>query len=167
MARHRKKSIAVLGGAVCDATIAGTARLVGKGVAERGGILICGGRTGVMEAACRGAKEAGGLTIGILPGHDKRAANPYVEIPLATGMGEARNCIIVRSADAAIAIDGSYGTLSEISFCLKLGVPIVGLNTWDIDPAIHKAKDAYEAVAKAFLLAARRSTRLVTSKMDL
>jgi len=146
---NRKKIIAVLGGAVCSPATAKLARKVGGEIARHGAVLICGGRTGVMEEACRGAKEAGGLTIGILPGHDRKAANEYVDIVLPTGMGNARNVIIVSSADAAIAINGSYGTLSEIAYCLKLGIPIVGMDTWDMDQAIFKTTNPVEAVDKA------------------
>jgi uncharacterized protein (TIGR00725 family) len=95
-------------------------------------VLICGGLTGVMEEAARGAREEGGLTIGVIPGDDPRQANRYIDIPIVTGMGYARNIIIVRSARAVIAIGGSYGTLSEIAYALNLGVPLIGLGTWDI-----------------------------------
>ncbi|MDZ7260825.1 MAG: TIGR00725 family protein [candidate division KSB1 bacterium] len=151
----RPKIIGVIGGGWCDQEIANLAREVGRGIAERGGFLICGGLGGVMEAACQGAKQAGGTTIGILPGHSKKDANPYVDIVLPTGMSEARNIIIVRSSDAVIAIDGEYGTLSEISFCLKFNVPIVGLKTWDISEQIVKAETPAEAVEKAFQLASK------------
>ncbi len=108
------------------------ARAVGHALAEAGAILICGGRGGVMAAACRGAKSAGGLTIGVLPGDSAAEANPYVDIPIVTGMGEARNIIIVRTAHAVIAVGGEFGTLSEIAFALKLGRPVVGLGTWEL-----------------------------------
>jgi uncharacterized protein (TIGR00725 family) len=96
-------------------------------------VLICGGLGGVMEAACRGAKQTGGTTVGILPGDDRSAANPYVDIVIPTGLGEARNAIVVRSADALIAIGGAYGTLSEIAFALKAGKRVVGLGTWEVE----------------------------------
>jgi len=108
------------------------AEAVGHALAEAGAILICGGRGGVMAAACRGAKSAGGLTIGVLPGDSASEANPYVDIPIVTGMGEARNIIIVRTAHAVIAVGGEFGTLSEIAFALKLGRPVVGLGTWEL-----------------------------------
>ncbi len=149
----RKPVIAVLGGSVCNERTFRIAESVGEGIAARGGILICGGRTGVMEASCRGAKNRGGLTIGVLPGSDKSAGNRYLDVILPTGMGNARNVIIVSAADAAIAIDGSHGTLSEIAFCLKLGIPLVGISTWRIDSAIVEASDPLDAVAKAFDLA--------------
>lgn len=108
------------------------AEAVGHALAEAGAILICGGRGGVMAAACRGAKSAGGLTIGVLPGDSAAEANPYVDIPIVTGMGEARNIIIVRTAHAVIAVGGEFGTLSEIAFALNLGRPVVGLGTWEL-----------------------------------
>ncbi|MDZ7392103.1 MAG: TIGR00725 family protein [candidate division KSB1 bacterium] len=155
----RKPTIAVLGGAVCSHEVGQLAYEVGRLIAQRGGVLICGGRSGVMEEACRGAAEEGGVTVGILPGDDPADANPYVQIALATGLGDARNVVIVKSAHAAIAIDGSYGTLSEIAFCLKLGVPVVGLQTWSIDPQVHQVRTPAEAVEKAFSLAVSRQER--------
>jgi uncharacterized protein (TIGR00725 family) len=127
---HTMKSIAVLGPGTCNEATAAFAREVGRLLAQHGVTLICGGRGGVMEAACRGAKEAGGVTIGILPGESAAEANPFVTIPIVTGLGEARNLIIVRSARAVIAVGGEYGTLSEIAFALKFGVPIIGLRSW-------------------------------------
>jgi uncharacterized protein (TIGR00725 family) len=96
-------------------------------------VLVCGGLGGVMEAACRGAKESGGTTVGILPGTDRSAANPYVDVAVATGLGEARNALVVRAADALVAIGGGYGTLSEVALALKAGKRVVGLGTWDVD----------------------------------
>jgi hypothetical protein len=128
---------------------------VGVEIAKTGAILICGGLGGVMEEACRGAKSQQGLTIGILPTTDKATANPYIDIPIVTGLSEARNIIIVRSANAVIAIEGSYGTLSEIAFCLKLNVPLIGLRTWQLQrqdheiPPIRYVQTAKEAVAIA------------------
>ena len=113
------------------------AEAVGRALAEAGAILICGGRGGVMAAACRGAKSAGGLTIGVLPGDSAAEANPYVDIPIVTGIGEARNIIIVRTAHAVIAVGGEFGTLSEIAFALKLGRPVVGLGTWELSKEGH------------------------------
>ena len=96
-------------------------------------MLVCGGLGGVMEAACRGAKEAGATTVGILPGTDRAAANAFVDVAVPTGMGEARNALVVRAADALVAVGGGYGTLSEIAFALKAGKRVVGLGTWDIE----------------------------------
>jgi len=128
---------------------------VGRRLAEEGAVLICGGMGGVMAAACRGAQSAGGLTIGVLPGFSPADANPYVDIPIVTGMGEARNVIIVRTASAVIAVGGEFGTLSEIAFALKLGRPVVGLGTWELAKAgrpaqaILKAETPEEAVRLA------------------
>jgi len=146
----RKSIIGVIGSSRCSSSVAEVAYIVGKEIARRGAILICGGMGGVMEAACKGAKEGKGMTIGILPGGDKDAANPYVDIPITTGMGEARNVIIVRSSDAVIAIAGKYGTLSELAFALRFGVPVVGIATWNIDIPILRANNPKQAVDMAF-----------------
>ena len=152
--------LAVIGGSVSSPEIYGLAEEVGREVARRGHILICGGLTGVMEAACKGAKSAGGLTIGILPGEDAQAANPYVGIPILTGMGYARNVIVVRSAAAVIAVDGEYGTLSEIAYALGFFLPVVGLKTWvlkrpdgPIEKGIIVAEGPGDAVEKAITAA--------------
>jgi uncharacterized protein (TIGR00725 family) len=106
---------------------------VGRLLARRGAVVVCGGLGGVMEAACRGASRAGGTTVGVLPGLDRGAANPFVSVAVATGLGEARNALVVRAADALIAVGGAYGTLSEIALALKAGKPVIGLGTWEID----------------------------------
>jgi uncharacterized protein (TIGR00725 family) len=124
--------VAVIGSASCTEEVAALAEAVGREVACQGAVLVCGGRGGVMEAACRGAKAEGGITVGILPGTDRREANPYVDIPVVTGLGEARNAIVVRTADAVVAVRGGYGTLSEIGLALKMGRPVVGLGTWEL-----------------------------------
>lgn len=134
-----------------------TAEEVGREIARRNGILVCGGLGGVMEASCRGAKSEGGLTIGIIPGSSKKEANPYVDIPIVTGISEARNIIVVRSSNAIIAIGGSFGTLSEIAFALKLEIPVVGINTWEVSTNIKKATTPKEAVDLAFSLARPRT----------
>jgi len=157
-----KKTIAVIGGGQCTKKEAGLAEEVGKELAKRGAILVCGGLGGVMEAACRGASAEGGTTIGILPGDDSHAANPHVQIPIATGMGYARNIAVVRSAGAVIAVGGSYGTLSEISYALQGGTPVIGLGTWTIsrngkeDNSIILAQSPAEAVDKALKLASKK-----------
>lgn len=136
---------------------------VGGELAARGAVVVCGGLGGVMEAACRGAKAAGGTTVGILPGLDRGAANAYVDVAIPTGMGEGRNALVVRSADALVAVGGEYGTLSEIALALKAGTPVVGIGTWELskagrpDGAIVRAADAREAAARALELAAARS----------
>jgi hypothetical protein len=109
---------------------------VGRLLAERGAVLVCGGLGGTMEAACRGAGQAGGTTVGLLPGTDRAAANPHVDIAIPTGLGEARNAIVVRTADVVIAVGGGYGTLSEIALALKMGRRVVGLGTWEIDGVV-------------------------------
>ena len=121
---------------------------VGRLLAEHGVTLVCGGRGGAMEAACRGAKEADGLTVGILPGPDRSDANPFVDIVLPTGLGEARNALVVGAADVVIAIGGGYGTLSEIALALKAGKRVIGLGTWDIEGVVA-AEDPEAAVAAA------------------
>lgn len=141
--------IGVIGSGSCEEGVRRLAYDVGAGVAQAGHAVICGGLGGVMEAACQGAKEAGGLTIGVLPGDTPDTANPYVEIPIATGLGVARNVIIVRSARVLIAVAGGPGTLSEIGFALQFGVPVVGLKTWEISPVIPQVATAREAVGEA------------------
>jgi len=148
-----QKIIGVIGGSSVDPEIYELARGVGQKIAREGFTLVTGGRTGVMEAASRGAKEAGGLVIGILPGDSSTEANPYVDVPIVTGLGIARNSIIVRTAQVIIAIDGSYGTLSEPAFALQMRKPIIGLRTWDVDETIQKTETADEAIqlARSFL----------------
>jgi uncharacterized protein (TIGR00725 family) len=117
--------IAVVGAGICGDDLMDLALGTGAAVARAGAVLLCGGLGGVMEGAARGAAEAGGLTIGFLPGTDPRAANPFIRVPLATGMGEGRNVLVARTADAVIAIGGEWGTLSEVSLARKVGVPVV------------------------------------------
>jgi uncharacterized protein (TIGR00725 family) len=126
------------------------AEAVGKELAERDAILVCGGLGGVMAAACRGARSAGGLTIGILPGSDRSAANEWVTVAIPTGLGELRNGLVVRSADALIAVGGAYGTLSEIALALKTGVPVIGVGSWDIE-GVQGARTPSEAVDRALI----------------
>ena len=118
-------------------------------LAEKGMSVICGGLSGIMEAACKGAVEAGGVAIGILPGNDPNEANRFVTIPIATGMGIGRNIIIIRSAEACIAIDGHYGTLSEIAYALQLQKSVITLNAWNQIPGTIQASTAKEAVQLA------------------
>ena len=122
----------MVGPDAADGSELAQARAVGEGLGRVGAVLVCGGLGGVMEAACRGAREAGGLTVGLLPGHDRSAANKWVAVALPSGMGELRNGLVVRAADALIAVGGAYGTLSEIALGLKLGRPVVGLDTWEL-----------------------------------
>ncbi len=138
---------------------------VGRELANRGVGLVCGGLSGIMEAACRGAKSAGGTTIGILPGRSSRDANSYVDIPIVTTMGFSRNVIVVHTGDAVIAIGGAFGTLSEIAHALGDGIPVVALNTWPlsrngdgqpVDKAMIQASDPVDAVEKAITAAEAR-----------
>jgi hypothetical protein len=154
-----KKLIAVIGGGQCSNEEAKVAEKVGRELARHGAILVCGGLGGIMEAACRGASAEGGTTIGILPGDKRQAANPYIQIPIVTGIGYARNIMVVKSTQAVIAIGGNYGTLSEIAHALQGGIPIIGLNTWSLarngqqDDSIVLAQNPAEAVSKALTLA--------------
>ena len=131
------------------------AERVGRTLAARGAVVVCGGRGGVMEAACRGAKEGGGTTLGILPGLDRADANPYVDVAVPTGLGEARNALVVRAADALIAVGGEWGTLSEIALAKRADKRVVGLGTWELSRAggpvdgIVAASDPEEAVELA------------------
>lgn len=150
-----KYRIGVIGASRCSEQVAKISEQVGQEIARRGAILVCGGLAGVMEAAAKGAKSQGGTTIGILPGDDPKQANPYIDIPIVTGIGFARNIIVVKTSDVVIAVDGSYGTLSEIAYCLNLGVPLVGLSTWEVDDSIVQAHDPREAVDLAFGLIKR------------
>jgi uncharacterized protein (TIGR00725 family) len=122
---------------------------VGRLLARRGAVVVCGGLGGVMEAACRGARIEHGVAVGILPGPDRRAANPHVSVAVATGLGEARNALVVRAADALIAVGGAYGTLSEIALALKAGKRVIGLGTWEIEGV--KRADGPEAAVDAAL----------------
>lgn len=122
--------IAVIGGGDADPGALIAAEEVGRGLGRAGAVLVCGGLGGVMEAACRGAKAEGGTTVGILPTDERANANDYVDVALATGIGEMRNALVARSVDALIAIDGEFGTLSEIGFALRIGKPVIGLDTW-------------------------------------
>lgn len=138
--------IAVIGGAVCTQEEAALAEEVGRLLAGHGAGVVCGGRGGVMEAACRGAAQVGGLTVGILPGLDASEANPWVQVAIPTGLGEARNALVAGAGEGVIAIGGEYGTLSEIALALKAGKRVVGLGTWDI-PGVHAVGDPAAAVA--------------------
>jgi uncharacterized protein (TIGR00725 family) len=162
--------IAVIGGSSCSAEEAKLAEAVGEQLAQHGATIVCGGLGGVMEAVCRGAMSKGGLTVGILPGEDSNLANPWVSIPVVTGIGEARNVAVVKSAQAVIAIGGGYGTLSEIAYALKSGIPIIGLNTWSLSrngkeiDGIIKLDNAKKAVDKAVALAKKHKAPEIASR---
>jgi len=156
-ARTNRIVIGVMGPAACDPDTAALARGVGRGIAERGAVLLCGGRGGVMEAAAEGAKAAGGLTIGVLPGtsHRESPPNPHIDIALFTGLGEGRNWVNICASDALIAIGGGFGTLSEIALGLKAQKPVVLVGSWRFEiegvvPNVSRASSAIEAVGLAF-----------------
>ena len=155
--------MAVVGAGTAAATTDAAAEAVGRLLAEAGAVVVCGGLGGVMAAACRGAAQAGGLTIGILPGDHRTLANQWVRVVIPTGLGELRNGVVVRAAETLIAVGGEYGTLSEIALALKLGRPVVGLHTWELhrpegqlDQGIVVASDPRDAVDRALGLAAAR-----------
>ncbi len=146
----RRPIIGVIGAGQCPPDISVIAEEVGREIARKGGLLLCGGLGGVMEAASKGAREEGGITIGILPGDNPEDANRYIDIPVVTGFGHARNIIIAKSSDILIAISGSYGTLSEIAFGLILNKSIISIGSWELDERIIRVSNAREAVEKAF-----------------
>ena len=162
MDASRRLQIAVIGAGEPPPEAVPLAEEVGRELARRGAIVVTGGLRGIMEAACRGAKEAGGTTIGILPGTDPRDANPYVDVTICTGIGYARNLAVVRSGRAVIAVSGAYGTLSEIAHALGDGIPVIGLATWTIarsgvvDASIQVADSPADAVDKAIAAAEAR-----------
>ena len=152
--------VSVIGPGSADAEVVAAAEAVGRELARRGAVVVCGGLGGAMEAACRGARAEGGTTIGILPGTDRADANQWVSVAIPTGMGELRNGLVVRAGDAVVAVGGEFGTLSEIGFALKLGRPVVGLTTWElarrgepVTDAIVVADDPAAAAAQAVELA--------------
>jgi hypothetical protein len=143
----RKKVISVIGGHSCTKEVEQIAQKLGKKLAKVVDILACGGLSGTMEAVCKGFKGAGGLTIGITPSYNKNDANSYVDIVIPTGLGLARNVLVVKSADIVVALPGEAGTLSEIAYCLQFGIPVISLKSWDI-PGVIKANTVEEAVRK-------------------
>ncbi len=152
--------VAVVGGSEAPADVCDQAEAVGRQLARLGAVVVCGGLGGVMEAACRGAKAAGGTTLAILPTADRSAANRFVDLAVATGMGEARNALVVRTADALVAVAGEFGTLSEIALALRAGKPVIGLGTWELVrdgrpvDAIVEAVDPEDAARRAVEAAA-------------
>jgi uncharacterized protein (TIGR00725 family) len=162
--------VAVVGASDALAADLAVAEDLGRELAARGAVVVCGGLGGVMEAVCRGARSAGGTTVGILPGDDRRHANPHVSVAVATGLGEGRNLIIIRTADVVIAVGGEFGTLSEIAFALRLGTPVIGIATWELAraggrpvDAIHRVDTAAEAADTA-LTTAQAILRSTTSE---
>jgi len=146
---NKRIRIGVIGGAQPEGQWRQAASKIGELIAARGGVLVCGGLGGVMESAARGAKEAGGFTIGILPGQSAQDANPYIDVAVATGLGYTRNSLVVLNSDVLIAVDGQYGTLSEIAYGLIYGKKVIGLGTWDVAGVIP-ASTPEEAVQLAF-----------------
>ena len=151
----KRNIIGVIGAGDADAATLQIAEEVGRLVARNGFALDCGGLGGVMEATARGAKAEGGITVGILPRAERKEANPYIDIPVATGFGEGRNVVIVRTADLFIAIGGRYGTLSEIALALKMKKPVIGITSWEI-PGVIKAETPRDALEKACGFLARK-----------
>jgi uncharacterized protein (TIGR00725 family) len=147
--------VAVVGSGTATGDLYEKARTVGRLVAERGGTLVCGGLSGVMEGAARGATEAGGMAIGILPDEDRRRQNAYLTYSVATGAGQARNLAVVCSGDVVIAVGGEYGTLSEIGLARKVGRPVVVLEGWDLGEHVTVAPSPLAAVETAFELIGR------------
>ena len=147
--------VAVVGASNASPAEERAAEAVGRGIGESGAILVCGGRGGVMEAACRGAKASGGTTVGLLPGTSRADANPYVDVAIPTGLGELRNGLVVRAADALVAVGGQFGTLSEIALALQAGKTVVGLGAWELSrageriDAVVPAASPADAVARA------------------
>ncbi|QJA05468.1 TIGR00725 family protein [Thermosulfurimonas marina] len=152
MVLRNRRRVAVIGTGIAGKEVYEAAYRVGRLLAERGAIVYTGGLGGVMEAASRGALEAGGLTVGILPGNKVEEANPYVEIPIVTDMGHARNVILIRSVEGVIAVSGGYGTLSEIALALKMWKPVFGLRTWPGIEGVTYVETPEEAVEKLFRL---------------
>ncbi len=154
--------VAVVGGGAASADACRAAEVVGRELGRNGAVVICGGLGGVMEAACRGAKAEGGTTVGILPGTDRADANPAVDVAVTTGMGEARNALVVRAADAVVAVEGEFGTLAEIALALRWGKPVVGIGTWELSKkgrpidAVVRVDDPAEAARAALSLVERR-----------
>ena len=154
--------VAVVGSGHADESERDLAARLGRALAEAGAVVVCGGLGGVMEAVCRGVRDGGGLSVGILPGADRGAANPYVDIAVPTGMGEGRNVLVVRGADAVVAVGGEYGTLSEVALALQAGIPVIGLGTWELAKqgraveVVLRANTPEEAAAAAVREADRR-----------
>ena len=143
---ERARVVAVIGAGACDARVAEQAREVGRLLAEAGCTVVTGGLGGVMAAASRGAREAGGTVLAILPGDDPRAADPHAQLAVATGMGDARNVVIANTAQGFVALAGSYGTLTEISYALRRGKPVVSLGSWELGLPLERAESPAQAV---------------------
>ena len=143
---ERPKHVGVIGAGECSDKTYQLARNLGAEIGKKGWTLVCGGLGGVMEAAAKGCTEAGGMTVGILPGLEKTSANTYIKIPLPTGLGEGRNLLVVRASDVLISVAGGYGTLSEIALALKINKPVIGLETWEDIQGVQYVSDPEEAI---------------------
>jgi uncharacterized protein (TIGR00725 family) len=152
MVKKSQPYIGVIGAGKCSQKMKNMAEDVGRAIARKGGVLVCGGLGGVMEGAAKGAKEENGITIGILPGDSREDANDYIDYAIPTGFGEARNLAVVRTADVVIALPGKFGTLSEMAFCLKMEKPLISLSAWNLSEKIEKHDDPIKAVDRAFEL---------------
>jgi len=150
---QRKPIVAIVGAGKCSKKLRDAAAEVGKYIAEHGGIVICGGMGGIMEGAARGAKEGGGMTIGILPTAEREDANEFIDIVIPTGFGEARNVMVARTADVVIAFPGKYGTLSEMAFALHARKPVISINAWKLGDEIVQVETPLEAAKLAMKLA--------------
>ncbi|MCH8026736.1 MAG: TIGR00725 family protein [candidate division Zixibacteria bacterium] len=153
----RKPVIAVIGAGKCSRKLRDMAADIGRYVAENGGVVLCGGLGGIMEGAARGAKEAGGTTIGIIPSENKADANQFIDYVIPTGFGQARNVLVVRAADAIVALPGKFGTLSEMAFALVSGKPIVSVQAWKLGEEILQVEDPIEAARIAMDLARKQN----------
>lgn len=141
----RKKIVGVIGGHKCTRAVEQLAQNLGENLAKVVKVLVCGGLSGTMEAVCKGFKSKGGLTIGVIPGYDKEEANPYIDIIIPTGLGLARNVVVVKSADIIVALPGEAGTLSEIAYALQFGIPVISLKSWVI-PGVKKTETVKEVI---------------------
>jgi len=143
----RKQVIGVIGGHDCTPEVEQIAQEIGKKLSKVANYLVCGGLSGTMQAVCKGFKAENNVTIGIIPSYDKKDANSYIDIVIPTGLGLARNVLVVKTADVVVALPGKSGTLSEIAYCLQFGIPVISLNSWDIEGVI-KVKTAEEAAKR-------------------
>ena len=161
---RRPLQVAVSGGNTCSPKTRVLARALGRGLAQAGAVVICGGRGGVMAAVARGARDAGGLVVGLLPGYAHDGGNRHLSIALPTGLGHARNVLVAAAGDVLIAVAGAHGTLAEVALARVLGRPVIGLGAWDGVPGVMPARTAEEAVARALRLAARARRRSEASR---
>ena len=153
---YKKTHIGVIGAGECSSEIYHQAKEVGHLIGENDWTLFCGGLGGVMEAAAKGCYQSGGITVGILPGKEKDSANPFITLPIATGLGEGRNLLVVRASDVVVAIGGAYGTLSEIGLALKIGKPVIGLKTWPGIDGVDYVETPEQAIAQVVKYLSRR-----------